>query len=97
MSTLPRHPASKPTGAPVVAYPATRGEGIPSIRQSPQQSVDWPLGVFLGVGSVIGAFFGARLAVSEQARRWIVGLLVALIVGELIQLSIRYFGGLEFV
>ena len=33
---------------------------------------------------------GSRLALSEQARRWIVGLLVVVIVGELVQLSLRY-------
>jgi uncharacterized protein len=54
-------------------------------------SVDWSLGAFLGVGSVVGGFLGSRLAVSDQARRWIVGLLVVVIVGELIQLSLRYF------
>jgi uncharacterized membrane protein YfcA len=56
-----------------------------------QGSVDWTLGAVMGVGSVAGGLLGARLAVSEQARRWIVGLLVVVIVGELIQLSIRYF------
>jgi uncharacterized membrane protein YfcA len=53
-------------------------------------SIDWRLGAVLGVGSIIGGLLGSRLAVSEQARRWIVGLLIFVIVGELIQLSIRY-------
>jgi hypothetical protein len=39
----------------------------------------------------LGALLGARLSVSEQAKRWIVGLLIAVIVGELIHLSIRYY------
>jgi hypothetical protein len=53
-------------------------------------SVDWPLGAVLGVGSVAGGLLGSRLSVSDQARRWIVGLLVTVIIGELIQLSLRY-------
>jgi uncharacterized protein len=53
-------------------------------------SVDWGLGAFLGIGSVVGGMLGSRLAVSDQARRWIVGLLIVVIVGELIQLSLRY-------
>lgn len=57
-------------------------------------SVDWTLGGVMGLGSIVGAFFGARLAVSDHARRWIVGLLVVVIVGELIQLSIHYYVGL---
>ena len=56
-----------------------------------QGSVDWTLGAVLGVGSVLGGFLGSRLSLSDQARRWIVGLLVVVIVGELIQLSLRYF------
>ena len=55
-----------------------------------QGSIDWTLGAALGVGSVLGGLLGARLALSEQARRWIVGLLVVVIVGELVQLSMRY-------
>jgi uncharacterized protein len=55
-----------------------------------QGSIDWTLGTIMGVGSVAGGLLGARLSVSDQARRWIVGLLIIVIVGELIQLSIRY-------
>ena len=54
-------------------------------------SIDWRLGAVLGAGSVVGGFLGSRLAVSDQARRWIVGLLIVVIVGELIQLSVRYY------
>jgi uncharacterized protein len=54
-------------------------------------SIDWRLGAVLGVGSVAGGLLGSRLAVSEQAKKWIVGLLIIVIVGELIQLSIRYY------
>lgn len=55
-----------------------------------QGSIDWPLGAALGAGSVLGGLLGSRLALSEQVRRWIAGLLVVVIVGELIQLSMRY-------
>jgi uncharacterized membrane protein YfcA len=54
-------------------------------------SVDWLLGAFLGIGSVAGGYLGSKLALSDQARRWITGLLIAVIIGELIQLSLRYF------
>jgi uncharacterized protein len=55
-----------------------------------QGSIDWPLSAMLGIGSVLGGFLGSRLAVSDQARRWIVGLLIVVIVGELIQLSLHF-------
>jgi len=57
-------------------------------------SVDWPLGAALGIGSVAGGLLGSRLAVSDHARRWIAGLLITVIAGELIQLSLRYVVGL---
>ncbi|WP_238286464.1 sulfite exporter TauE/SafE family protein [Caballeronia novacaledonica] len=55
------------------------------------ESVDWTTGGIMALGSVAGGLLGARLAISEQARRWIVGLLIVVIVGELANLSIRYF------
>lgn len=54
------------------------------------QSIDWSLGGIMAVGSVVGGILGARLSLTAQARRWIVGLLVFVIVGELINLSVRY-------
>jgi uncharacterized membrane protein YfcA len=54
-------------------------------------SIDWQLGGFMALGSVAGGLLGARLAVSEQAKKWIVGLLITVIVGELINLMVRYY------
>ena len=54
-------------------------------------SVDWELGGVMALGSIAGALVGARLSVSEEAKRWIVGLLITVIVGELIHLSVRYY------
>jgi uncharacterized membrane protein YfcA len=53
-------------------------------------SVDWRIGGVMALGSVAGGYIGARLAVSDQARRWIVGLLAAVIIAELIHLSTPY-------
>ncbi|MGF6722138.1 putative membrane protein YfcA [Paraburkholderia sp. GAS41] len=60
------------------------------------ESVDWTTGGVMALGSVAGGLLGARLAISDQARRWIVGLLVVVIVGELANLSIRYFAHLLY-
>ena len=57
-------------------------------------SIDWTLGSVMGLGSVIGGLAGARLSISPKAKSWIYGLLVAVIVGELIHLSIRYYAQL---
>jgi uncharacterized protein len=45
-------------------------------------SVDWQLGGVMAVGSLAGGLLGPRLSESEQARKWIVGLLITVIVGE---------------
>jgi len=54
-------------------------------------SIHWPLGGIMAVGSVIGGLAGARLSVSAQAKKWIAGLLITVIIGELIHLMVRYF------
>ncbi|MDR7006198.1 sulfite exporter TauE/SafE family protein [Paraburkholderia strydomiana] len=54
-------------------------------------SIDWSVGGVMALGSVAGGLLGARLAVSEQARRWIVGLLVLVTLAELIHLLVQYF------
>ncbi|HEX2529310.1 MAG TPA: sulfite exporter TauE/SafE family protein [Geminicoccus sp.] len=53
-------------------------------------SIDWTLGLAMGLGSMAGGLIGARVSVSPSAKRWIFGLLVAVIVGELIHLTARY-------
>ncbi|BBU31472.1 UPF0721 transmembrane protein [Burkholderia sp. THE68] len=58
------------------------------------QSIDWKTGGIMALGSVAGGLLGARLAISEQARRWIVGLLVVVIVGELIHLGMGYYASI---
>ncbi|MBM6596655.1 sulfite exporter TauE/SafE family protein [Microvirga pudoricolor] len=54
-------------------------------------SVDWTLGGILGIGSIAGSYLGARLALSENAKQWIMRLLIFVIVGELLHLGIRYY------
>ena len=54
-------------------------------------SIDWQLGGLMASGSVVGGLLGARLSVSEQAKKWIVGLLITVIVGELLNLMVRYY------
>ncbi|MDR5813493.1 sulfite exporter TauE/SafE family protein [Caballeronia sp. LZ033] len=51
-------------------------------------NIDWRVGGIMGLGSLAGGLIGARIAVSEHARRWIVGLLVTVIIGELLHLAI---------
>jgi uncharacterized membrane protein YfcA len=58
---------------------------------SANQSVDWAIGGVMALGGIVGGLLGARLAISELARRWIVGLLITVIVAELVHLSIRYY------
>jgi uncharacterized membrane protein YfcA len=52
------------------------------------QSVDWTIGGVMALGSLVGGFLGARVAVLAQARRWIIGLLIVVVVGELVRLAV---------
>lgn len=53
-------------------------------------NIDWTLGAVLGAGSIVGGLLGARLASSPSARKWVFRLLVAVILAELVHLTIHY-------
>ena len=42
-------------------------------------SVDWTIGAIMGVGSIAGAWLGARLAASPTAKKYVFSLLVTVI------------------
>ena len=51
---------------------------------------DWTVGAIMGVGSVIGANLGARLATSPVAKKYVFYLLALVISGELLNLAWHY-------
>ncbi|HZD42278.1 MAG TPA: sulfite exporter TauE/SafE family protein [Terriglobales bacterium] len=53
-------------------------------------SVDWSLGAMMCVGGAAGGHLGARFATSESGRKWIFYLLVAVILAELVHLTLHY-------
>lgn len=53
--------------------------------------IDWTLGLLMGLGSIAGAFLGARLAMHQLAKIWAFRLLVTIIVLELINMTLNYF------
>jgi uncharacterized membrane protein YfcA len=53
--------------------------------------VDWTIGVIMGVGSVVGAWMGARVATSPAAKKYVFYLLVVVISAELVHLGWHYF------
>jgi uncharacterized membrane protein YfcA len=52
--------------------------------------IDWTVGAIMGAGSIVGAWLGARLATSPQAKRYVFWLLVAVISAELVHLAWHY-------
>ena len=56
--------------------------------------IDWRIGLWLSVGSVVGAWLGSLLATKEWAKVWVFRLLVVVILAEIAQLLHR-FGVLE--
>jgi uncharacterized membrane protein YfcA len=55
------------------------------------REVDWFVGLVLSVGSVIGAWIGAALALKEWIKIWIYRLLMVILILEIYQLLNRYF------
>jgi uncharacterized membrane protein YfcA len=53
--------------------------------------IDWTIGAIMGVGSVVGANLGARLATSPAAKKYVFYLLVFVISVELVNLAGHYF------
>ena len=53
-------------------------------------SVDWTIGGVMGVGSVAGAWLGARLATSPAAKKYVFWLLVIVVSAELVNLTWHY-------
>jgi len=53
--------------------------------------IDWTIGVIMGVGSVMGAWLGARVATSPGAKKSVFYLLVVVISAELVHLGWHYF------
>jgi uncharacterized protein len=84
------------SGLPLVEANAVRvfatftATAVAMVIFADHQSIDWTTGGIMAAGSVVGGLLGARLAISPQARRWIVGLLVVVIVGEIVHLSAGY-------
>ena len=52
--------------------------------------LDMTLGLVMGVGSMAGGLFGARLAIAPAGRVWVVRLLVTVILLELVHLTVHY-------
>lgn len=53
--------------------------------------VNWEIGGFMALGSILGAFLGAKLSLNPLAKVWTFRFLVAIILLELIHLGIQYY------
>jgi len=53
-------------------------------------SIDWGIGAIMGVGSMVGANLGVRVATSANAKKHVFRLLVVVISAELVQLVWHY-------
>jgi uncharacterized membrane protein YfcA len=58
---------------------------------SMKDAVNWELGGIMALGSIVGAFFGAKFALHQLAKVWTFRFLVAVIVLELIHMGMQYF------
>jgi uncharacterized membrane protein YfcA len=63
---------------------------VPILMFAGHGSIRWPDGLVMSAGSVAGGYIGARLTMHERAKFWIFRTLVAVLVLEIIHLSIQY-------
>ncbi|CAM3727060.1 sulfite exporter TauE/SafE family protein [Polynucleobacter arcticus] len=56
-----------------------------------KDEVNWELGGIMALGSIVGAFFGAKFSLNPLAKVWTFRFLVAVIVLELIHMGMQYF------
>ena len=89
----------------VVGYDLIRANGIKSLFLLwislasllvfyVEGEIDWRIGLWLSVGSVVGAWLGSLLATKEWAKVWVFRLLVVVILAEIAQLLHRFGVGL---
>jgi uncharacterized protein len=85
----------------VVGYDLIRANGIKSLFLLwislasllifyVEGEIDWRVGLWLSVGSVVGASLGSLLATKEWAKVWVFRLLVVVILAEIVQLLHRF-------
>lgn len=53
---------------------------------SDRGEIDWPAASFLAIGSILGAFLGARLALGPHAAKWVFRLLIVVLGIEVVRL-----------
>jgi uncharacterized protein len=63
---------------------------VPILMFTGHGSIRWPEGLVMSAGSVAGGYFGARLTMHERAKFWIYRILVAVLILEIVHLSIQY-------
>jgi uncharacterized membrane protein YfcA len=52
--------------------------------------IDWPAGIILSVGSIIGSYVGSRFSMQESSRIWVFRIIKFILVLELVSLLLKY-------
>jgi hypothetical protein len=63
---------------------------VPILMFAGNGSIRWPEGLVMSAGSIAGGYIGARLTMHERAKYWIFRILVAVLILEIVHLSIQY-------
>jgi hypothetical protein len=63
---------------------------VPILIFAGHGSIRWPEGLVMSAGSIAGGYIGARLTMHERAKYWIFRILVAVLILEIVHLSIQY-------
>jgi uncharacterized protein len=63
---------------------------VPILMFAGHGSIRWPEGLLMSAGSMVGGYIGARLTMHERAKYWIFRILVAVLLLEIVHLSVQY-------
>jgi uncharacterized membrane protein YfcA len=63
---------------------------VPILMFAGHGSILWTQGLVMSAGSVAGGYIGARLTMHERAKFWIFRILVAVLILEIVHLSVQY-------
>jgi len=63
---------------------------VPILMFAGDGNIRWGEGLVMSAGSIAGGYIGARLTMHERAKYWIFRILVAVLILEIVHLSIQY-------
>lgn len=69
------------------------GTGLSLVVMALDRNVNWEIGGWMALGSILGGYIGARFSMHEVAKKWTYRLLAAVLSLEILQIAVTYIMG----